>query len=140
MFQFVMDNVDDDRVIETDLVSFWVWDCMDLKARKIIGLIETLYEHNLVHDSICGTLEEVRNNIFEPIPKAMPEADPEIFSFYKSLHRLVHPEASHEITEPENKEQRESPVGPEDDHYKDVGRNDPCPCGSGKKFKKCCLE
>ena len=20
------------------------------------------------------------------------------------------------------------------------GRNDPCPCGSGKKFKKCCLE
>ena len=23
------------------------------------------------------------------------------------------------------------------DHDK-VGRNDPCPCGSGKKFKKCC--
>jgi preprotein translocase subunit SecA len=21
--------------------------------------------------------------------------------------------------------------------YKDVGRNDPCPCGSGKKYKKC---
>ncbi len=21
-----------------------------------------------------------------------------------------------------------------------VGRNDPCPCGSGKKFKKCCME
>ena len=20
----------------------------------------------------------------------------------------------------------------------DAGRNDPCPCGSGKKFKKCC--
>ncbi|MDX1763377.1 MAG: SEC-C metal-binding domain-containing protein [bacterium] len=24
--------------------------------------------------------------------------------------------------------------------YRDVGRNDPCPCGSGKKFKKCCKE
>ncbi len=24
--------------------------------------------------------------------------------------------------------------------YKKVGRNDPCPCGSGKKFKKCCLQ
>jgi hypothetical protein len=23
---------------------------------------------------------------------------------------------------------------------RDVGRNDPCPCGSGKKFKKCCLQ
>jgi hypothetical protein len=21
----------------------------------------------------------------------------------------------------------------------DIGRNDPCPCGSGKKFKKCCI-
>ena len=21
-----------------------------------------------------------------------------------------------------------------------VGRNDPCPCGSGKKYKACCLE
>ncbi|HDP54206.1 MAG TPA: prepilin peptidase, partial [Bacteroidetes bacterium] len=27
-------------------------------------------------------------------------------------------------------------------HYinplKTIGRNDPCPCGSGKKYKKCC--
>ncbi|WP_299688021.1 YecA family protein [uncultured Vibrio sp.] len=22
--------------------------------------------------------------------------------------------------------------------FKDIGRNDPCPCGSGKKFKQCC--
>ena len=24
--------------------------------------------------------------------------------------------------------------------FRNVGRNDPCPCGSGKKFKKCCLD
>jgi uncharacterized protein YecA (UPF0149 family) len=24
--------------------------------------------------------------------------------------------------------------------FEGVGRNDPCPCGSGKKFKRCCLE
>ncbi len=29
---------------------------------------------------------------------------------------------------------------PERNPYRDVGRNDPCPCGSGKKFKKCCLD
>ncbi len=23
--------------------------------------------------------------------------------------------------------------------YENVGRNDPCPCGSGKKYKKCCM-
>jgi hypothetical protein len=33
--------------------------------------------------------------------------------------------------------------GPFDKPYvnplRDVGRNDPCPCGSGKKYKKCCM-
>ena len=28
---------------------------------------------------------------------------------------------------------------PQQNPYRDVGRNDPCPCGSGQKFKKCCL-
>jgi preprotein translocase subunit SecA len=26
---------------------------------------------------------------------------------------------------------------PANNPYKNVGRNDPCPCGSGKKYKKC---
>jgi len=26
------------------------------------------------------------------------------------------------------------------ENYKHIGRNDDCPCGSGKKFKKCCSE
>jgi SWIM/SEC-C metal-binding protein len=24
--------------------------------------------------------------------------------------------------------------------YEKIGRNEPCPCGSGKKYKKCCGE
>jgi len=32
----------------------------------------------------------------------------------------------------EEKPEPQSPSGPK------VGRNDPCPCGSGKKYKKCC--
>lgn len=29
--------------------------------------------------------------------------------------------------------------GPAINPFRKVGRNDPCPCGSGRKFKKCCL-
>ena len=36
-----------------------------------------------------------------------------------------------EISEPE-KNQPETRSAPK------IGRNDPCPCGSGKKFKQCC--
>jgi preprotein translocase subunit SecA len=46
---------------------------------------------------------------------------------------------------------RKSKPGPDDDplppppetiksETKDIGRNDPCPCGSGKKYKHCCLK
>jgi uncharacterized protein len=33
-----------------------------------------------------------------------------------------------------------TPPKPREVPYRSVGRNDPCPCGSGKKFKKCCLQ
>ena len=33
----------------------------------------------------------------------------------------------------------DGPPAPLVNPMRDVGRNDPCPCGSGKKFKKCCL-
>jgi hypothetical protein len=32
-----------------------------------------------------------------------------------------------------------TPSEPVRNPWRNVGRNDPCPCGSGKKFKKCCL-
>ena len=31
------------------------------------------------------------------------------------------------------------PITPTVNPMRNVGRNDPCPCGSGKKYKKCCL-
>ena len=39
--------------------------------------------------------------------------------------------APHEVAKPTTY------VKDKDDPYANVGRNDPCPCGSGKKFKKC---
>jgi hypothetical protein len=34
---------------------------------------------------------------------------------------------------------REAGSFPAVNEWRNVGRNDPCPCGSGKKFKRCCL-
>ena len=32
-----------------------------------------------------------------------------------------------------------SEIQPDRNPFRGIGRNDPCPCGSGKKFKNCCL-
>jgi len=39
-----------------------------------------------------------------------------------------------EYSEDEEEDSQEPPAAP----AAKVGRNDPCPCGSGKKYKKCC--
>ena len=33
----------------------------------------------------------------------------------------------------------DAPPAPHVNPFRSVGRNDPCPCGSGNKYKKCCL-
>jgi uncharacterized protein YecA (UPF0149 family) len=38
----------------------------------------------------------------------------------------------------EDEPQLPPPVDPIKSKGESVGRNDPCPCGSGKKYKKCC--
>ena len=43
-------------------------------------------------------------------------------------------------SQPNNSEAEELPPRQTTIHNDQViGRNDPCPCGSGKKYKKCCL-
>jgi uncharacterized protein len=47
--------------------------------------------------------------------------------------------AVHEISEHWRTRTRQMDPG-KIDPFRKTGRNDPCPCGSGKKYKKCCLD
>ncbi len=54
--------------------------------------------------------------------------------------RMIHNEARNMLDGPAGAEEA-APVSqsvPIQKQGEKVGRNDPCPCGSGKKFKKCC--
>lgn len=54
-------------------------------------------------------------------------------SYYKSLSPVL--SAFINFTEKEGLRQLASLTGK---HQPKIGRNDPCSCGSGKKYKKCC--
>jgi uncharacterized protein len=68
-------------------------------------------------------LDEMNNNEIENIQNAIVPNVEEIHAYW--LNRR-----EHETPEMARTYQKDSPS---------IGRNDPCPCGSGKKFKKCCL-
>jgi len=67
-------------------------------------------------------LEKFSNAEVEKIQQKIPPAVCEIHAYWLAKRQGDKPSAS--------PIRRESPR---------VGRNDPCPCGSGKKYKKCCL-
>jgi preprotein translocase subunit SecA len=70
--------------------------------------------HRIQADSV-GTLYHLQVQPHqEPPPEARPKAAPMAFSH------------------------GDSAAQPKQRQNKKVGRNDPCPCGSGKKYKKCC--
>lgn len=38
------------------------------------------------------------------------------------------------------RERKEARLAQAREMRRQTGRNDPCPCGSGRKFKRCCLD
>ena len=68
----------------------------------------------------------------EPQPEAKAEAEPQKAEPVLNLRHKTDPAALGDGGASAEKEEHHMYNGVK------VGRNDPCPCGSGKKFKKCC--
>ncbi len=96
-----------------------------------------------------GVGDKVTDLIFR-----MEQVDPDFLSYLGSRWQLDRAKTIHEAPAPEPgaggvRSQQEAAIAAsqQGDHKpepvrntgKKVGRNDPCPCGSGKKFKACCM-
>ncbi|MGH8646320.1 MAG: DUF1186 domain-containing protein [Gammaproteobacteria bacterium] len=106
-----------DQTLNTEIVSV----LLDLNAMESIDLIREAYAKDCVDLDCVGDLEDVEIALGL---RAERSTAPKRGKFFRRLQELSElPEATRPRT-----------IGPK------VGRNDPCPCGSGKKYKKCCLE
>ena len=69
--------------------------------------------------------------VFSSLPQQFVHRD------FSSLSNRDVPQSS-SISEENMGPEEHSSIKPYQKSYSKVGRNDPCPCGSGKKHKKCC--
>jgi len=105
---------------------------LDLKALDSFDTIRRAYEAEAVDIWVCGDLEDVEIDLGLRSERSTP---PPKINFFPGL---------------EFEDEREEPIFPAPPKYahpptqqpihrnEKIGRNDPCPCGSGKKYKKCC--
>ncbi|TBR16281.1 preprotein translocase subunit SecA [bacterium] len=90
---------------------------------------------NYFSEMMANIEEEAVETIFR-MQAEKPERVKKVFNF--ASQEMIHPEVNKpEIPgEPmEDKKESQPSLKPAQDK---VGRNDQCPCGSGKKYKKCC--
>lgn len=105
-----------DELIETFLMPFdMVEEALEKGKEQVILELQENPEYSLIGD----TISELENEaLFKTKEESFPSPNPE--------------------SSP--KEEEEPPQQPYVRETKKIGRNKPCPCGSGKKYKKCCLK
>jgi preprotein translocase subunit SecA len=107
-------------------------------------LIEYKREAFEMFSQMISAIEEEAVEIILKLQAARPERFKGVFS--SASQELLHPERSGFSRPKQSTLAREDapeasvkhPTVPEKSSQPKVGRNEPCPCGSGKKYKKCC--
>lgn len=94
------------------------------------GINDSLKEKNPIEEMVEDT-EVNLNYDKELLYKNMVEAQADWLYNLEEWDKHLTPERKKELY----KEQKSSKTVVKD---KKIGRNEPCPCGSGKKYKKCC--
>ena len=64
--------------------------------------------------------------------KALEQSHPDVKNLFTERRRILRSLYSRYLRRTESRHRPTTPPRPK------VGRNDPCPCGSGKKYKRCC--
>ncbi len=125
---------------------------LENKITKFNGVLSELAKsHDVSNEFFIGFLDGINELVDNPleINKITEDSNIDVsFSFenlykkmveYKAEHLYTLPQWENVFTEDEQvklfKNQRSSTTIVKD---KKIGRNDPCPCNSGKKYKKCC--
>jgi len=102
-------------VEHSDLNGIVVSALIDLEAKSAIESIRQAFNRDIVSLGIAGDLEdvEIELGLREKRETEMP------FNSVRALRKAKENERTVKVK---------------------VGRNETCPCGSGKKYKKCCLK
>ena len=119
--------------------------CGDMARAHVLEFLPDI--HSLLDK---GIIDRYTSDKYEDYVDMMYDEKSEIirttYSLEKELGRWYHFETTGNKTLSErfdNVSMQQMMEGAEDylfgDPYRYCERNDPCPCGSGKKFKKCCL-
>ncbi len=144
---FMLNAKKSDNVIDTDFTGLLIGDAIHCGFYELLPVIKLLYEKKYVSPMINGDYSEIENDIRQVDLLENKYELQNIFDFYDHVVETWYGYGGNDVDDDEDVED----VDYEDEDYflppkkteqavsEKIGRNEPCPCGSGKKYKKCCL-
>ncbi len=147
IIDYIQYLVDDKLTEDYTYVMTSIVNCIGkTRLLELIPYIKRIFEREAVWEGSLGTYEEVvrdiSNNTYGKIEKFYIDDTVKEMEWWHCFdENTLVPFGQHKKEASIQKDDaytfpKAEPVRKE---YKNVGRNDSCPCGSGKKFKKCCM-
>jgi len=139
---------EEDEALDPDVISSIVSDLIGIQAKEFLPQIRTLYDKELIYNGVVGdmqSIEEYINNAKYKSGKIQLKSS--IYDRYEDAmtwhgYQMKYNEAAYKestrlkkISYFEPLIEKTTPIPKK----KKVSKNAPCPCGSGKKYKRCCL-
>ena len=135
---FFLNSELEDNVIDSDLIGFIICNVIDIEGKELMPEIEMLFDKGIVSLGICGDWKDVKK-AFERPDRYNKKRD--ILAINEHYKKITSTWGSYIEDESDSSfyfmKKYKSTILPIRTETK-IGRNDPCPCGSGKKYKKCC--
>ena len=138
VFKFFINAKLKDNVIDTDTISLMVTEAKEVRLVELIPLVEELYNKGYVTEYIANSLQVIKDSFNSPIDETYKR---EFLNIYDRYQYITTTWAGYTEAQDDSYKDDDYSIEPQSPYInplKTVGRNDPCPCGSGKKYKKCC--
>jgi len=161
MIQFMLDHKDEkeSKVFEHYVYLYWLECLIHISDKEQLPLILRLYDEQLIERQERFTMQELKISLVSPPPfyitkKLMITID----DFYDEWSEFDYDDMDDDDDDDSDGDDGDDNFDDNDKNDVDgnpsypkwddpqspfvsekvAGRNDPCPCGSGKKYKKCC--
>jgi SEC-C motif-containing protein len=149
-------HLDDPFLIDISLISSLVTTAALVDAEKFLPVAKKFYNLHLVDWNFAGNYEALSELAMDETYNPVYKVFPNIFDHYQNILTTWHGYMPDEEKERRKKvvqknleklEKEKAKAEAEEDlallkaknsATEKTGRNDPCPCGSGKKYKNCC--
>ncbi len=145
LIDFYIKNGNDILLSHPTLNAFIGICVLDFKIYELEPYIKELYKNDLMDISVMGDMADFEKKLSEekernPYKSRKLLQGTSVYENFNILDEIFNKNTDNEtfnedlLKNDEFENQSNAPIS-----NKKVGRNDPCPCGSGKKYKKCCL-